>query len=648
MNIAALLAQPSVLADVTGKSTKENTSLLFSKIMKAMPMIDETYSIREQLSTNTDPITTVAESFADLTEDAVLQVKSLLEDTGDIRDWTDSVTLDQVSTDQLIGVLEQLVISNENSHLSLEDEDIKMVTVLIDKLTKEVEDSKDDPTLIEFVIPPMNYEVKPYVKVVDVDQAKHDFEQLTEKVEQLLTVIVSDEDVDKQTKDLLNLLKEWSSLAEIVPDQAKLWLANQSDADAEIWSHVTTNYQKRMDLDSKTSYQTSTTVTTADVSKWITAAISKMDAGEVLKQLELDTDQQTEWNKALATLFTGESDDDAGLQIQTLFEGTEDLSELNKSEKLLALLQQLAKTNAASDSKQSDSLNRTSTDFEQLIDKMEQYLTTLSTSEEADQQENIVLKMLEQWINSGQVVVVPEQANNVLVDQQVNNNVDLWSRMLSNNRDKISADGKAGDSKSTKVTHAEASKWLTAAMNRMDTGTEQQAQSFADTFVNGQAVSQLEQFTVHVGEQGMNKQEVADQLIEKFQQAMDKSTFMTTSKGSNQLLLRLSPESLGDVTVQLTQVDGEMLVKITATTQAAKEALESNVRQLRHMFSPQQVVIEKQELQQVAVEKQAFQQNDDQMSESADQNNQNSENDSGTREEEAGLSFEEVLINERV
>jgi flagellar hook-length control protein FliK len=100
--------------------------------------------------------------------------------------------------------------------------------------------------------------------------------------------------------------------------------------------------------------------------------------------------------------------------------------------------------------------------------------------------------------------------------------------------------------------------------------------------------------------------------------------------------------------VQLTKVDGEMLVKITATTQAAKEALESNVRQLRHMFSPQQVVIEKQDPQQVAVEKQAFQQNDDQMSESSDQNNQNSQNDSEKSGEEVGLSFEEVLINERV
>ena len=140
-----------------------------------------------------------------------------------------------------------------------------------------------------------------------------------------------------------------------------------------------------------------------------------------------------------------------------------------------------------------------------------------------------------------------------------------------------------------------------------------------------------------------------NQLLEQFQKVIKSSKFMTGPNGSNQLLLKLNPDQLGDISVKLTQLNGEMIVKITATTQAAKEALESNLQQLRHMFSPQQVVVEKQDLQSFGQAHDEWNDSfDDQMSQSREQEDGEKQENEDTDQEQQGLGFEQVLMNERV
>src|SRR5699024_3803514 len=62
-----------------------------------------------------------------------------------------------------------------------------------------------------------------------------------------------------------------------------------------------------------------------------------------------------------------------------------------------------------------------------------------------------------------------------------------------------------------------------------------------------------------------------------------------------QLSISIQPEQLGEMTIQLVKIDGEMIAKITVSSQATKNALDSNLHQLKNMFAPHQVLIEKQE-----------------------------------------------------
>lgn len=63
----------------------------------------------------------------------------------------------------------------------------------------------------------------------------------------------------------------------------------------------------------------------------------------------------------------------------------------------------------------------------------------------------------------------------------------------------------------------------------------------------------------------------------------------------NQLTITLNPVNLGNITVRLVEVDGEMTVKLLVTSNLTKNALETNIHQLKHVFSPHQISIEREE-----------------------------------------------------
>ncbi|GAA0461274.1 flagellar hook-length control protein FliK [Alkalibacillus silvisoli] len=110
-------------------------------------------------------------------------------------------------------------------------------------------------------------------------------------------------------------------------------------------------------------------------------------------------------------------------------------------------------------------------------------------------------------------------------------------------------------------------------------------------------MSKLEQYTIHLsranGNQTSNNLSNQQQIIEQLQKIIQSSQFGRTN-GTNNLTIQLKPANLGQMTLQFTQIDGQMAVKISVMSNAAREMLESNMNQLRHIFHPNQVVVERQ------------------------------------------------------
>lgn len=78
---------------------------------------------------------------------------------------------------------------------------------------------------------------------------------------------------------------------------------------------------------------------------------------------------------------------------------------------------------------------------------------------------------------------------------------------------------------------------------------------------------------------------------------MSKANFSGTN-GVNKLLIRLTPEHLGSLRIELIQKDGMLSAKIMASTAQAKDMLENQIHGLKQAFSGQNIQIERIEISQ--------------------------------------------------
>lgn len=115
-----------------------------------------------------------------------------------------------------------------------------------------------------------------------------------------------------------------------------------------------------------------------------------------------------------------------------------------------------------------------------------------------------------------------------------------------------------------------------------------------------QAGGQLQQHMSTVEHFVLHTQTKSEEIVQQEQMMHHIKQIVQQSRiGKNyffkQLSISIQPEHLGDMTIQLVKVDGEMIAKITVSSQATKNALDANLHQLKNMFAPHQVIIEKQE-----------------------------------------------------
>ncbi|MCD5322686.1 MULTISPECIES: flagellar hook-length control protein FliK [Pontibacillus] len=200
------------------------------------------------------------------------------------------------------------------------------------------------------------------------------------------------------------------------------------------------------------------------------------------------------------------------------------------------------------------------------------------------------------------------------------------------------------------VTTKEFGKWIQNAWNRMgdknDSIADASLKPTSFTSANDSMVmSKQEQMVIKLSPNTQSDQTMQKQLIEEFQKVMSRSRFSMNKAGS-QLSIKLNPGSLGDMMVKMTQQNGEMMVKIMVTTQAAKDMLEGNMNQLRHMFSPNQVQVEKQDVTIQADQSFTFDKEQDHKEDERPQQEQ--EQNVTENEEEESIRFHDVLMNEKV
>lgn len=137
----------------------------------------------------------------------------------------------------------------------------------------------------------------------------------------------------------------------------------------------------------------------------------------------------------------------------------------------------------------------------------------------------------------------------------------------------------------------------------------------------------------------------AEALAKEIQNLINRSQ-LSNNQGTMKLMLKLFPENLGQIRIEIMQQNGVMTARLLATTAAGKELLDSNLNQLKATFVAQNVQMERIDVTQ------ALQETDKNFRDQSFFNNfkQQSEeetNEENVEEDEEQLSFSD-LLNEEV
>lgn len=143
-----------------------------------------------------------------------------------------------------------------------------------------------------------------------------------------------------------------------------------------------------------------------------------------------------------------------------------------------------------------------------------------------------------------------------------------------------------------------------------------------------------------------NRSAQYEQFVKEFQNLLGKSSMMSQPNMSK-LLIKLYPEQLGSLRIELLQQNGVMTAKILASTSTAKEMLDSQIQGLKHAFSSQNLHVEKIEVSQALSDPERQYKGQSQQ-QSSQQQKQQQPDQPGLSQEEGDQSFKDYLVNTEI
>ncbi len=160
-------------------------------------------------------------------------------------------------------------------------------------------------------------------------------------------------------------------------------------------------------------------------------------------------------------------------------------------------------------------------------------------------------------------------------------------------------------------------------------------------FMQFQQMSRPEQLTLLTN--SPNKTVSAEELMKQFENILARSQF-TKAGGTQRLFIKLNPEHLGALRVELIQKDSAIVARILTSTSLAKEMMESQLNGLKQAFSSQNIQVEKVEIsQQFTQQERTFNRGEEQEQEK--QQGRQHEETTEKQTSEFTDSFEEALLN---
>ncbi len=151
-------------------------------------------------------------------------------------------------------------------------------------------------------------------------------------------------------------------------------------------------------------------------------------------------------------------------------------------------------------------------------------------------------------------------------------------------------------------------------------------------------MSKTEQFILHLGK-GNETSGSYSEFVKEFTNILAKSQLTTGLDGTNKLFIKLYPEHLGSIRIELLQDKGSITARMFASSGTAKDLLDSGINQLKDAFTMQNIQVDKIDVLYGETQSQKFGQQDPRQQSS----NQNNEAPNQENEEENDSTFSSFL-----
>lgn len=222
-----------------------------------------------------------------------------------------------------------------------------------------------------------------------------------------------------------------------------------------------------------------------------------------------------------------------------------------------------------------------------ILDQLKQLLATENSNQDIEHVARDLHKLFQLWSQFAQ-----EQKQQLISNLQLNkeNEQALLRHLLSLFEKRNSFAKQQVYQTNASITQEDVEKWLQQALDKYSL-LDQAASTINVSQTQPLQMNHIQQYTLHVTE-GNRIDAISRNLASDLSNIINRSSFLKQA-GLEELTLTLRPHSLGDVTIRLAQINGEMTVRFLVTTEAAKKLFEANLHQLKPMFAPNQVVVER-------------------------------------------------------
>jgi len=335
------------------------------------------------------------------------------------------------------------------------------------------------------------------------------------------------------------------------------------------------------------------------------------------------------------------------IQLESVLKELNELSNTGEKQNLDEALYIPVISSTETITKHANTENNLVVDSNKLWHEVNQQITKALEGQDPAKLAPKVLKLLEQWNALGKQLEKLAGNSEIDMNQSVDKSVKfpapaegIWKSLTETFQKRTAMVDKNVYNTVSKVSAADVSKWIA---NAVEVNSQQ-----VNAAGSSMPMAKLEQFVIHMNPVQTNQQQ-NENFTTQFARIVDTSKFMQSGVNGKPLTITLNPGNLGEIMVKMQRVNGELMVKLFVESPEAKRLLESNLGQLRHMFSPHQVAVERQEQQVQTTQnaqqnQQSFKENNDKEQQQGKQQQSEQLRDEISDE----MSFSEFLMNAKV